>query len=563
MENRLICLLGIVFVLSLLSINLTSAESCFIIQENLCVGNNHILMGLSSQTNAHGELTNKGNYNFVLCCYAGTGNANCDGANKILGLEFQTNSHAEIPSLNNYNNDVCYEDFSCQSKTPCNLGDVEIISLFENTNSHLKDFNGAEKICCGSVFLDMDRDGIENIHDPDFDGDGILDYPYDLINKDADTDGDGTLNINDGDIDGDGILNGHDPDFDGNGTLDQFRSVIEGIENRDIDFDGRLNINDGDIDGDGLLNGFDYDKDGDGVVDSVCGNNVRETGEECDDGNLIDGDECSRICKIEGAGPVCGNNVEEIGEECDDGNLINRDGCSSICQMEIIDPPCPEGLTLCSDNTCSLNCNITDNGTTCNNNGICDSNEGCTCSDCDKKPDTCQTGLLCSLKDTGCCNNVSNGVCNNYCLFSDPDCGMAVCGNNVRELGEACDDGNLLSGDGCSRTCSKEGGGGDDDDDDDDKCRSNWDCSGWSECNDGFKTRTCIDMERCGTSYSKPSEASECDGSFISIVGDSIIGLGGLEKQSKVWGISMITFLWMLVILVLIILIVIVVLLLR
>lgn len=32
--------------------------------------------------------------------------------------------------------------------------------------------------------------------------------------------------------------------------------------------------------------------------------------------------------------PVCGNNIKETGEECDDGNKINGDGCSCICQNE-------------------------------------------------------------------------------------------------------------------------------------------------------------------------------------------------------------------------------------
>jgi cysteine-rich repeat protein len=32
---------------------------------------------------------------------------------------------------------------------------------------------------------------------------------------------------------------------------------------------------------------------------------------------------------------VCGNNIVEIGEECDDGNTVSGDGCSSSCQNEI------------------------------------------------------------------------------------------------------------------------------------------------------------------------------------------------------------------------------------
>ncbi len=32
-----------------------------------------------------------------------------------------------------------------------------------------------------------------------------------------------------------------------------------------------------------------------------------------------------------------------------------------------------------------------------------------------------------------------------------------ACGNGVKNVGEECDDGNTVSGDGCSETCQKEG----------------------------------------------------------------------------------------------------------
>lgn len=69
---------------------------------------------------------------------------------------------------------------------------------------------------------------------------------------------------------------------------------------------------------------------------AVCGNNILETGEECDDGNLINGDGCSSACKTETA-LVCGNGVKEGIEGCDDSNIIDDDGCSSNCSIENVE----------------------------------------------------------------------------------------------------------------------------------------------------------------------------------------------------------------------------------
>ena len=69
-----------------------------------------------------------------------------------------------------------------------------------------------------------------------------------------------------------------------------------------------------------------------------CGDGVlhKDTGEECDDGNLINDDGCSSHCMIESNGVICGDGVRlapvdaPIGfdEQCDDGNLNAGDGCS-------------------------------------------------------------------------------------------------------------------------------------------------------------------------------------------------------------------------------------------
>ncbi len=41
----------------------------------------------------------------------------------------------------------------------------------------------------------------------------------------------------------------------------------------------------------------------------------------------------------EAEGPVCGNGVIQSGEECDDGNVVSGDGCSSTCRTEAVTPP--------------------------------------------------------------------------------------------------------------------------------------------------------------------------------------------------------------------------------
>jgi len=86
-------------------------------------------------------------------------------------------------------------------------------------------------------------------------------------------------------------------------------------------------------------------------VKAKCGNGVVETGETCDlgpdNGKFHgDGSGCSKTCTKEplcrdpatgvtqACEAKCGSGNVDPGEECDDGNLVEGDGCSSLCKKE-------------------------------------------------------------------------------------------------------------------------------------------------------------------------------------------------------------------------------------
>ncbi len=66
------------------------------------------------------------------------------------------------------------------------------------------------------------------------------------------------------------------------------------------------------------------------LADGVCGDSTMDAGEQCDDGNLTNGDGCSSKCTVE----KCGNGVIDANEQCDDANTSSGDGCNQYCQIE-------------------------------------------------------------------------------------------------------------------------------------------------------------------------------------------------------------------------------------
>jgi len=87
---------------------------------------------------------------------------------------------------------------------------------------------------------------------------------------------------------------------------------------------------------------------------------IVDPGEQCDDGNSVNGDGCDDNCTF----TACGNGIVSPGEDCDDGNTQNGDSCPAGCHfgepscgncvdddgnglVDALDPACQPGtLTL-------------------------------------------------------------------------------------------------------------------------------------------------------------------------------------------------------------------------
>jgi fibro-slime domain-containing protein len=243
------------------------------------------------------------------------------------------------------------------------------------------------------------------------------------------------------------------------------------------------------------------------TITMTCGNGKLDPGEQCDDGNTVGGDGCTPLCQIEKGwtcptpgqpcvrDAVCGDGVITPPETCDDGNTTGGDGCSSTCQVEsgwrCPEPgkPCVpicgdcviEGTETCDDcNTtngdgCSSTCQVEPGATCPKTSSGAPASGPCTLAVCGngilEAGESCDCGTSLTTFPAGCSgpNGLFNGDgsgCSKTCT-KEPTCRdssgkttacSTSCGNGTIEPGEQCDDGNQVSGDGCSSTCQIEPG---------------------------------------------------------------------------------------------------------
>ena len=165
-------------------------------------------------------------------------------------------------------------------------------------------------------------------------------------------------------------------------------------------------------------------------VDAECNNGQNEIGEFCDGGSVV----CSnagysgiQTCNVNCNGfnacvasERCGDGVIQTAadEQCDDGNTASGDGCSSTCNNEItIDGIC--------------NNSIINSGEVCDGNSI-----------------ACLAGGYAGIQS-----------CKDDCSGFDSLCVKRErCGDGLLKTVamEQCDDGNIVSGDGCTSACRIE-----------------------------------------------------------------------------------------------------------
>ncbi len=206
---------------------------------------------------------------------------------------------------------------------------------------------------------------------------------------------------------------------------------------------------------------------------SRCGDG-RITGDEvCDDGNDESGDGCSAdclsieenfTCPVEGMDCIpagCGDGNPDEGEDCDDGTFnidyAESDGyCSNSCHPAHY---CGDGLVDAVDKL---------NGEECDAGSEDKSAEYMGCSASCKIVNFCGDGKKTHAEQCDDGNLVSGDGCSenctmeeNYiCILQDGKsvCSPINCGNGVLDASETCDDGNRVSGDGCSANCQLEKG---------------------------------------------------------------------------------------------------------
>ncbi len=203
---------------------------------------------------------------------------------------------------------------------------------------------------------------------------------------------------------------------------------------------------------------------------TVCGDGSIDFGEQCDDGNVADGDCCSSICEFELAGSSCedGDACTDVdqcdglgtcsagpGLDCDDANSCTNDSCNAGigCVNTHNTNACDDGNACTTADVCALGTCTGGAPVTCEDanectNDTCDSGIGCVFANntaaCDDG-DTCTTLDVCTL---GICVGGSAPDCGDANLCTDDSCDPGMGCLNIDNTA-SCDDNDPCTAESC------------------------------------------------------------------------------------------------------------------
>ena len=174
----------------------------------------------------------------------------------------------------------------------------------------------------------------------------------------------------------------------------------------------------------------------------ACGDGNPDPGEQCDDGNLVNGDGCDANCQI------------EVPQECGDGTLQPPEVCDPPGSLTCPDPSSPGGAFLACNANCTcpgpvtcgdgdvqgseecdppgsltcgsvggafLACRADCTCAECNVDSDCNDQDACTADECENG--TCMHEPLTNLPAEQDCVDMEDNDCDGLVDCADPDCG--------------------------------------------------------------------------------------------------------------------------------------------